>query len=112
MSAENIMGLVIYLIVAGFMAGIGIFQIRSKKPVGFYSGEKPPKENELSDVNAWNKKHGSMWVIYGAVIMLSYGIGIIMGDTVWCILPMCGGLLIPVPVMIWFHHRLIRKYKK
>lgn len=112
MSAENIMGLVTYLIVAGVMAGIGIFQIRSKKPVGFYSGEKPPKENELSDVNAWNKKHGSMWVIYGAVIMLSYGIGTIMGDTVWCILPMCGGLLIPVPIMIWFHHRLIRKYKK
>lgn len=53
MSAENMMGLVIYLLVAMIMVGIGVFQFRSKKPVGFYSGEQPPGEDELSDVTAW-----------------------------------------------------------
>ena len=55
---ENIVGLVIYLAVASVMIGIGISQLRSKKPVAFYSGEKPPGEEELSDVKAWNQKHG------------------------------------------------------
>lgn len=88
---ENIIGLVIYLAVAGFMIGIGISQLRSKKPVAFYSGEKPPKEEELSDVKAWNQKHGRMWVLYGLIILVSYGIGVIIGDTMWCVIPMCGG---------------------
>lgn len=37
-------------IVSAIMIGIGISQIRSRDPVGFYSGEKPPKEDELIDV--------------------------------------------------------------
>ena len=67
---ENIIGLVIYLAVASFMIGIGISQLRSKKPVDFYSGEKPPGEEELSDVKAWNQKHGQMWVLYGLIILV------------------------------------------
>ena len=57
MKYEFIFGFVIYLFVAAVMLGIGISQYRSKKPVGFYSGEKPPLEHELTDVIMWNKKH-------------------------------------------------------
>ena len=56
--AEYIISLVIFSLVTIVMIIIGISQMRSKKPVGFYSGEKPPREEELSDVVAWNKKHG------------------------------------------------------
>ena len=31
-----------------------------KNPAGFYTGEKSPEKERLSDVNAWNKKHGMM----------------------------------------------------
>ena len=110
MSVENVFGLIIFLLVAVFMMGIGVCQWRSTKPVGFYSGEKPPKEDEISDVTAWNHKHGLMWLLYGLVIVLTYGIGVCMGDTVWCVIPMCGGLILPVPVMIWYHHRLNKNY--
>ena len=47
------------------MIGIGISQLKSRNPVGFYTGEKPPKKEQLSDVNAWNRKHGTMWIVYG-----------------------------------------------
>lgn len=70
MNIENIFCFVIYVIVAAIMVGIGIVQLKSKKPVGFYSGEKPPRPEELSDVEAWNKQHGMMWLIYGGIIML------------------------------------------
>ena len=52
----------IYCIVMGicamFMFGIGLVQIKSKKPVAFYSGEKPPLEEKVKDIENWNKKHG------------------------------------------------------
>ena len=112
MNAENVFGFVIYLMVAMFMAGIGIFQLKSKSPVGFYSGEKPPREDELTDVKAWNKKHGLMWVLFSVIILISYGIGAMMGDTVWCVIPMCGGIIIPIPIMIWYHHKLMKTYLK
>ena len=112
MNGENIVGLIIYLAVAGVMMSIGIYQIKSKNPVWFYTGEKPPRAEELSDVKAWNKKHGFMWVIYGIVIIASYGAGAMMGDTIWSAIPMCGGVIIPLPFMIMYHHKLIKIYKK
>ena len=114
MLAEIIIGFVIMLYVAVIMLGIGISQYKSTKPVGFYSGEKPPLESELTDVNAWNKKHGKMWIWYGVIIIVSYLLGIpfLVMDSVWCILPICGGCILPLPVMIWYHHKLIQEYKK
>ncbi|MCI5902080.1 MAG: hypothetical protein MRZ74_06105 [Blautia sp.] len=109
---EHFIGLVIYLAVASFMTGIGISQLRSKKPVAFYSNEKPPKEEELSDVKAWNQKHGRMWVLYGFIILVSYGTGVIIGDSLWSVIPMCGGVMLPLPIMVLYHHKLLRLYRK
>lgn len=94
------------------MIGIGISQFRSSSPVGFYSGEKPPKEDELTNVQAWNQKHGMMWLVYGIIILFSYAAGYIIGDSILCLIPLLGGLIVPIIVMIWYHHKLIRIYKK
>ncbi|MGN0379529.1 MAG: hypothetical protein ACI4EU_08070 [Butyrivibrio sp.] len=112
MTAGSIITFVIFLLVAIFMVGIGIFQMTSVSPVGFYSGEVPPREDQLTDVKAWNRKHGMMWIIYGVIIMISYFAGYLIGDSPLCLIPFLGGLLVPVAVMIMYHHRLIRKYKK
>ena len=111
---EIIFGITIYGLVAAIMLGIGISQLRSKKPVGFYSGEKPPLESELTDVISWNKKHGKMWIWYGVVIIVSYvaGFPFVSRDSGWCVVPMCGGIIVPLPFMIRYHHKLIRMYKR
>lgn len=112
---EGIICFVIYVLVALVMIGIGVSQFRSKTPVGFYSGEKPFEAEELSDVAMWNKKHGEMWVIYGIIIIVSGFIGTFMidSDAAWWVilLPMAGGVVVPVIGMIWYHDKLIRKYK-
>lgn len=109
---EHIILLVVFCIVAFIMIGIGISQVKSKKPVGFYAGEEPPKEEQLIDVNLWNKKHGAMWIIFGIAIIGSYFVGIFAGDTIYATITMCvvifGGLLL----MIWYHGRLKRAYFK
>ena len=111
---EIIFGIIIYGMVAAIMLGIGISQLKSKKPVGFYSGEKPPLESELTDVISWNKKHGKMWIWYSVIIIVSYvaGIPFVKADSVWCVIPMCGGIMLPLPFMIRYHHKLIKEYKK
>lgn len=103
---------VIYLLVAFIMIGIGRTQLKSKTPVAFYSGEKPFDAEELSDVSEWNRRHGLMWITYGIIIIVSGLTGGLIKDSLWCLIPMIGGLCVPVIGMIWYHHKLIRLYKR
>ncbi len=111
--AEAVMCFVIYFVVASIMIGIGRAQLKSKTPVTFYAGEKPLDAKELSDVSEWNRKHGLMWITYGIIIIIS-GLtgGLFAGDdSLWCLLPMGGGVIAPLIGMIWYHGQLIRRYK-
>ena len=112
MNAGFIIGLFSIILTAAPMIAIGIVQYKSKEPVGFYSGEKPPKREELTDVDAWNKKHGKMWIIYGILIITSYVGSIPIMDSSFCVIPICLGTLAPIFFMIWYHHKLIRMYMK
>ena len=49
-----IMGFVIWSIVFAIMLGIGIWSYRSEKPVGFFTGTKPP---EVKDAKKYNIPH-------------------------------------------------------
>ena len=101
----------IYGLVAITMFSIGIVQYKSKKPATFYSGEKPLDEKELTDVKAWNHRHGLMWMIYGFMIVVSAITGFIVKSNLVMILCTVGGILIPIPLMVIYHHRLEKKYR-
>lgn len=110
MNVENIMALCIMSLVALIFMGIGISQFKSKVPVGFYTGEKPPKAEELIDVKGWNRGHGAMWCGYGVMIMISWLSAVFVEhETVSMVLTfviLIGGLL----GMILGHHLLRKKY--
>jgi hypothetical protein len=107
-----IVSLIIYGFISLFMISIGVSQLKSKTPVGFYTGEKPPKAEELTDVSAWNRKHGMMWVLYGVVILLSWFAGFLAGDSSWAAIPLVLGVCIPLIFMIFYHSALVKRYKK
>ena len=107
---ETIISGLVFGAVALFMIGIGVSQLKSKDPVGFYSGEKPPKKEQLSDVKAWNRKHGRMWIVYGICIACSWVCSAPIWDSVFCVIPLLTGTLVPVVVMILYHHHLIKTY--
>lgn len=111
MMAENIIFLVILFICALPLILIGVFQTKSKEPVGFWSGAKPPSRDKISDVTAYNKKHGMMWIIYGIGIFPSFFLGLLFGGIVAvCTLgiEIIGGLI----AMICYHNYLDKKYVK
>lgn len=53
MEAGTIIYLVIISMCALVMIGIGIVQLKSKRPVGFWSGVKPPDAKRVKDVEAY-----------------------------------------------------------
>ena len=112
METDFILALVTGLFLAAIMLGIGIYQIRCRKPVTFYTGEKAFAAYELTDVRRWNTSHGLMWVIYGGIIAAGFITASYFSYTILCILPIFGCVCIPVPVMILIHHKLIKKYKR
>lgn len=106
------MGLVIISFVAIIMVIIGLCQVFKKdEPVGFYNVIAPPKKEEISDILLWNKKHGTIWIVYGICIELGFWLGYTMPTEMLEILFMMGGVIIPLPFMIMRHHKLEKEYK-
>lgn len=111
MTVEEIFETVIVFICMMPIIIIGIIQYRSKKPVGFWSGKEPPKKEQITDVEAYNHKHGIMWIFYGAGFILCFICGFIFSEKIALILSSTeciGGIF----VMIAYHNKLNHMYYK
>lgn len=107
-----VLSAIIFGLCAVIMITIGFLQYKSKTPVTFYTGENPYKSEEITDVKAWNRKHGLMWITYGIIIIISWFIGYLLSDSLWMLLPFILGFFVPIFVMIGYHEYLVNKYKK
>ncbi len=112
MTAEDIIGLVIFGIVALTMIVIGIYQLNQEEPVGFYTGEKPPVAEGITDVKAWNLRHGIMWIIYGVLIIAGYFIGYFVGNVYFEIAVLIVFDVWPIILMMVYHSHLCKKYRR
>ena len=108
---EAVFSGVILGVCALIMFEIGTVQFRSQKPVSFYTGENAPDEKDITDVKAWNKKHGIMWIMYGVCIVSAWICGFIMGDSLLSLIPFFICLGLPIPLMVLYHHHLVKRYK-
>lgn len=65
----------------------------------------------ITDVRAWNKKHGVMWMIYGVVMIISWTAGMLFGDSFCGMIVLLYGVLVPLVIIIWYYRKLTKKYK-
>lgn len=65
-------GIPLHLITSGVFIGLGISQFLRKKPVRGGILEAPPRRECVTDLNAWNQKHGIWWIGYGVVLSGSF----------------------------------------
>ena len=107
---DIILPLFILSYVSIILIAIGIMQYKSKKPTGFYTGETPPKAEQLTDVTAWNHRHGTMFIIYGAAIVPAYLSGLLIPHEILAMLPAAIVILGGIPVLILYHHKLKSTY--
>lgn len=109
MMAETIICFVILLLCVAPIIILGIGQYRSKEPVGFWSGKKPPAREQITDVKAYNQKHGMMWIVYGAGFLLCFVCGLPFGGFIaacLCMVEIMGG----IPLMVAYHNKLNQMY--
>ena len=62
-----IIGFIFWSVLAVGLAAIGLVSRRSKKPVGFFAGIKPPA---VTDTGKYNRAVGTIWFVYAAVFEL------------------------------------------
>ena len=111
MTAETVIVSIILLVSIAPIIMIGVVQYRSKDPVGFWSGKKPPQKEQITDVKAYNRKHGLMWILFGVGFILCFVIGLLFGGAVagyLCMIEAIGGIF----AMIAYHEKLDRMYYK
>ena len=66
--------LVISLLVSLIFIILGIWQYRAEKLVTINTGEKPPREDELTSVTEWNHRHGRNFIIFGCVLFITLSV--------------------------------------
>ena len=111
MTTEIVFSTIILLICTVPIIMIGIVQYRSKDPVGFWSGKKPPQKEQITDVKAYNQKHGLMWILFGVGFVLCFVCGLFFGGAIagyLCMFEAIGGIF----AMIGYHEKLDRMYYK
>ena len=81
--------------------GIGIYAWRRKKPMWFWSGSTV-KESEISDVAAYNRANGIMWLVFSLILWGSTVLGAMI----------IAGCLIGVPILPIVYGKIYRKFKK
>ena len=89
--------------------GIGIFAWKRKKPMWFWSGSTV-REEELSDVAAYNRANGIMWIGFSVVLWISTVAGYLHGQAGGIVL--IAGCIVGIPILPVIYGKIYNRYKK
>ena len=103
-----IIWLVIMIPVSVIFTGLGVFAWRRQKPMWFWSGQTV-SESEISDIPAYNKANGIMWISFSVFLWLSTILGAINMKTSGIILVV--GCIVAVSVLPIAYTKIYNKYK-
>ena len=106
---EKVIWLVITIPCSLLFTGIGIYAWRRRKPMWFWSGSSV-REDEITNVKAYNRENGIMWICYSAVFWISTIMGIRSVSIAGIVLAV--GCLGGLPLLVIAYNRIYRKYKR
>ena len=105
---ELIIWLVVMIPSSAFFTGLGIFAWKRKKPMWFWSGSTV-EDWEITDIPAYNRANGIMWLCYSAVFWVSAFLGILNLSIAGPVLAV--GCLGGIPVLVIAYSKICKKYK-
>ena len=106
---DNIIWLIIMIPVSLLVTGIGIFAWQRKKPMWFWSGSTV-KGSEISDVAAYNRANGIMWLVFSLIMWVSTVLGAMNMKAGGILLT--AGCIIGVPLLPVVYGKIYQKCKK
>ncbi|MDD2422158.1 MAG: hypothetical protein PHU78_08485 [Heliobacteriaceae bacterium] len=87
---------------------IGIFALKKKTPMHFWVGTTV-KTEEITDVEAYNKANGIMWIAYGSAFILSGILSLIFDIHIGAILVGVSSTL-GLYILAFAYRRIHKKY--
>ena len=105
---ERIIWLTIMVPLSAFFTGLGIYAWRRKKPTWFWSGSTVSEE-EISDIPAYNRANGKMWIAYSCVFWLGAILGVMQIDIAGLVVAI--GCMAGIPVLIVVYNRIFFRYR-
>ncbi|MBR2765566.1 MAG: hypothetical protein IKE03_06255 [Blautia sp.] len=105
----NIIWLIIMVPVSMLFTGIGVYAWKRKKPMWFWSGSTV-KESEISNIAAYNRANGIMWLVFSLVMWVSTILGVMNMKAGGILL--ITGCIIGVPLLPIVYGKIYRNYKK
>ncbi len=102
-------GFIIWALCGVFIIGIGIKDMFSKKPVGFWANIETIK---VKDVKGYNRATGLLFVIYG-IIFIVLGIPLLGGqNTPFILFSILGVMAETIAIMVVYSLVIVKKYEK
>ena len=104
-----IIGFIIWSIVSLVLLGIGIWTWNSNKPVGFYTGTKPP---EVTDARKYNRSVAVLWFAYAGLFeLLGLPFLFLKQNAAGFLWVVPGVVMISIALMI-VYNRILSKYEQ
>lgn len=100
---------VILFICAIVFICIGIYALKKKTPMHFWSGTIV-KTEEISDIKAYNKANGIMRIIYGLIFIISAIISLIFDSNIGGIISAISATL-GLFILVIVYRRIYNKYE-
>lgn len=92
-----------------FFTCFGIYAWKRKKPMWFWSG-KEVKEEKISDIPAYNRANGIMWLGFSAVFWLGAVLGALSSEAAGIVVAV--GTIVGIPLLMLVYRRIYSKYKR
>ena len=89
--------------------GFGVFALKKQTPIHFWSGTQV-KAEEISDIKAYNRANGIMWITYGILIILSSIPTIFIESDIWAVISIVI-LFLGLILMMIIYKKIYNKYK-
>ncbi len=109
MNTDSIVMLCILVPLAAFFTGIGIFAWTRKKPMWFWSGSTV-KESEITDVPAYNRANGIMWICFSLIYWVAAVLGIFKTNAAGVVIGV--GTLVGIVLLIVAYKKIYNKYRR
>ncbi|MBO4472506.1 MAG: hypothetical protein J5765_01720 [Clostridia bacterium] len=106
---EWIVWLIFMIPLSALFTGVGIFAIRRKKPMWFWSGSEVRAES-LTDVRAYNRANGVMWIVYSLLFWGETVLGVFYPDIAGVLI--AATTLGGIPILVVVYKRILKKYRK
>lgn len=105
---EKIIWFVIMIPVSMLFTGIGIYAMRRKKPMWFWSGTTV-REEEITDVAAYNRANGIMWILFSLVMWISTFVG--LWEAKWAGVCLFAGCMAGMPFLVICYGKIYDRYR-